>query len=100
MVTARLPGRVFHRGRGVPGRRLADGAVSPLGLGALNGTVTLLLGLVVYRHFPKCRFWVVGLLVGVELMLQRLDLDRVGLVDQEAPGRGRLTLDDGERNRG
>jgi uncharacterized membrane protein HdeD (DUF308 family) len=39
------------------------------GWALLNGMVTFLFGVVVYRHFPQCAFWVVGLLVGVEMLL-------------------------------
>jgi uncharacterized membrane protein HdeD (DUF308 family) len=34
----------------------------------LNGCVTFLLGLAIYRHFPLDAVWVLGLLVGVELL--------------------------------
>ncbi len=33
-----------------------------------NGIITLLLGLVIYRHFPNSALWVIGILVGVELV--------------------------------
>jgi uncharacterized membrane protein HdeD (DUF308 family) len=33
-----------------------------------NGIITLLLGIVIYRHFPKSALWVIGILVGVELL--------------------------------
>jgi uncharacterized membrane protein HdeD (DUF308 family) len=39
------------------------------GWALLNGTVTLLAGLVIYRHLPLSALWVVGLLVGVEMLL-------------------------------
>jgi len=39
------------------------------GWALLNGIVTFLFGVAVYRHFPQCAFWVVGLLVGVEMLL-------------------------------
>ncbi len=35
----------------------------------VNGTVTLLLGIVIFRHFGECALWVIGILVGVELLL-------------------------------
>lgn len=34
----------------------------------LNGIITLLLGIVIYRHFPESALWVIGLLVGIELL--------------------------------
>jgi uncharacterized membrane protein HdeD (DUF308 family) len=39
------------------------------GWALLNGIVTFLVGVAIYRHFPQCAFWVVGLLVGVEMLL-------------------------------
>ena len=39
------------------------------GWALLNGIVTFLFGVVIYRHFPRCAFWVAGLLVGVEMLL-------------------------------
>jgi uncharacterized membrane protein HdeD (DUF308 family) len=38
------------------------------GWALLNGAVTLLAGIVIYRHFPESAFWVIGLLVGLELL--------------------------------
>jgi uncharacterized membrane protein HdeD (DUF308 family) len=42
------------------------------GWALLNGAITLLLGLVIYRHFSQSPFptalWVVGILVGVEML--------------------------------
>ncbi len=37
------------------------------GWSLLNGMITLLLGLIIYRQFPECAFWVLGLLIGLEL---------------------------------
>lgn len=34
----------------------------------LNGAVTLLLGVIIFRHFPSSAPWVIGLLVGVEML--------------------------------
>jgi uncharacterized membrane protein HdeD (DUF308 family) len=39
------------------------------GWALLNGIVTFLCGVVIYRHFPECALWVVGLLVGLEMLL-------------------------------
>jgi len=39
------------------------------GWALLNGAITLLLGLVIYRHFPQSAVWVLGLLLGLELLL-------------------------------
>jgi uncharacterized membrane protein HdeD (DUF308 family) len=34
----------------------------------LNGVVTMLMGIIIYRHLPDSAFWVVGLLVGLEML--------------------------------
>jgi uncharacterized membrane protein HdeD (DUF308 family) len=34
----------------------------------LNGVITLLAGIVIYRHFPESALWVIGLLVGLEML--------------------------------
>jgi len=38
------------------------------GWALLNGGVTLLLGVLIYRHFPESSLWVIGVLVGIELL--------------------------------
>jgi uncharacterized membrane protein HdeD (DUF308 family) len=38
------------------------------GWSLLNGVVTLLLGIYIYRHYPVSAIWVLGLLVGVEML--------------------------------
>jgi uncharacterized membrane protein HdeD (DUF308 family) len=38
------------------------------GWALLNGTVTLLAGIVIYRHLPEDALWVIGLLVGLEML--------------------------------
>ena len=38
------------------------------GWALLNGIVTFLLGVVIYRHFPQSALWVLGLLVGLEML--------------------------------
>lgn len=39
------------------------------GWSLLNGLVTLLLGIIIFRHFPTSGLWVIGLLIGVEMLL-------------------------------
>jgi uncharacterized membrane protein HdeD (DUF308 family) len=39
------------------------------GWALLNGLVTMLLGLVIYRHLPDSALWVLGLLIGFEMLL-------------------------------
>ncbi len=34
----------------------------------LNGIVTFLLGVIIYRHFPLAAIWVLGLLIGLEML--------------------------------
>jgi uncharacterized membrane protein HdeD (DUF308 family) len=38
------------------------------GWALLNGAVTFIVGLAIYRHLPNSAVWVIGLLVGVELV--------------------------------
>jgi uncharacterized membrane protein HdeD (DUF308 family) len=38
------------------------------GWAVLNGVITFLLGVVIYRHFPQSALWLIGVLVGVELL--------------------------------
>lgn len=39
-----------------------------MGLVLLNGVITLLCGVVVYRQWPEDALWVVGLLIGMEML--------------------------------
>jgi uncharacterized membrane protein HdeD (DUF308 family) len=39
------------------------------GWALMNGLVTFLLGLIIYRHLPLDAFWVIGVLVGIEMLL-------------------------------
>ena len=39
------------------------------GWAALNGVITFLLGVIIYRHFPESALWLIGVLVGVEMLL-------------------------------
>ena len=39
------------------------------GWAMLNGTITFLAGFIIFRHLPTDALWVIGLLVGVELLL-------------------------------
>ncbi len=36
----------------------------------LNGVVTLMLGVIILRHFPEAALWLIGTLVGVDLLFQ------------------------------
>ena len=39
------------------------------GWALLNGVVTFLMGVFIYRHFPEAALWVIGLLIGIEMLL-------------------------------
>jgi uncharacterized membrane protein HdeD (DUF308 family) len=36
----------------------------------LNGVVTLMCGVIIYRHMPGAALWVIGMLVGIDLLFQ------------------------------
>ena len=38
------------------------------GWSLLNGMITFLLGVIIYHHFPQSAIWVLGLLVGLEML--------------------------------
>lgn len=38
------------------------------GWALLNGVVTFVLGVIIYHHFPACSLWVLGLLIGLEML--------------------------------
>jgi uncharacterized membrane protein HdeD (DUF308 family) len=38
------------------------------GWALLNGVVTTLLGVIIFRHFPETGLWLIGTLVGIELI--------------------------------
>jgi uncharacterized membrane protein HdeD (DUF308 family) len=38
------------------------------GWSMLNGLITFMAGVVIYRHFPESAIWVIGLLVGLEML--------------------------------
>jgi uncharacterized membrane protein HdeD (DUF308 family) len=39
------------------------------GWALLNGLVSMLLGIIIFRHLPGAALWVIGLLVGLEMLL-------------------------------
>jgi uncharacterized membrane protein HdeD (DUF308 family) len=49
------------------------------GWGLLNGVVTLLLGILIWRHWPGDGPWVIGTLVGIELLFSGWSLVMLGL---------------------
>jgi uncharacterized membrane protein HdeD (DUF308 family) len=38
------------------------------GWALLNGVITLLAGIIIYKHFPETALWVIGLLVGLDML--------------------------------
>jgi uncharacterized membrane protein HdeD (DUF308 family) len=57
------------------------------GWALLNGLVTFLCGMVIWRHFPECALWVVGLLVGLEMLLNGLTWIMLSLAIRRIPDR-------------
>jgi uncharacterized membrane protein HdeD (DUF308 family) len=53
----------------------------------LNGGITFLLGLVIYRHFPQSALWVIGLLVGIEMLLNGWTWIMLSLAIKRIPDR-------------
>jgi uncharacterized membrane protein HdeD (DUF308 family) len=52
----------------------------------LNGIVTLLLGIMIWRQWPESAFWVIGLFVGIDLVFSGWSWVMLGLLVQ-ASGR-------------
>src|SRR5262245_27053977 len=55
------------------------------GWSVLNGAVTLLLGLLIWREWPGSGLWVVGTFVGIELLFNGLSWVMLGLALRTAP---------------
>ena len=49
------------------------------GWALLNGIVTVMLGLIIYRNFPESALYVIGIFVGVEMLLNGLTWIMLGL---------------------
>jgi uncharacterized membrane protein HdeD (DUF308 family) len=45
----------------------------------LNGAITLLLGVLIWRSWPGDGLWVIGILVGIELVFSGWSLVMLGL---------------------
>ena len=54
----------------------------------LNGVVTLLLGLIIYDTFPASTLWVVGLLLGIDLLLNGVSWVMLSLFLRSMPEEG------------
>jgi uncharacterized membrane protein HdeD (DUF308 family) len=55
------------------------------GWSLLNGMITLLLGLIIYRQFPESAVWVLGLLVGFELFFHGWTWIMISLAIKKIP---------------
>ncbi len=51
---------------------------------ALNGVVTLILGILVLNHFPSSALWLIGLYVGISLLMSGISLLTAALVARRA----------------
>jgi uncharacterized membrane protein HdeD (DUF308 family) len=51
----------------------------------LNGVVTLMLGVVIFRHFPGAALWLIGTLVGVDLLFQGWSWIALSLAIRQLP---------------
>ena len=51
----------------------------------LNGVVSLLLGVAIWRQWPLSGLWVIGLFVGIEMLFNGLSLLMLGLALRSAP---------------
>jgi len=55
------------------------------GWALLNGVVTFLCGVVIYRHFPESALWVIGLLVALEMLFNGWAWIMLGLAIRRIP---------------
>lgn len=51
----------------------------------LNGVVTMMLGVVIFRHYPDAALWLIGTLVGVDLLLQGWSWIALALAIRQLP---------------
>jgi uncharacterized membrane protein HdeD (DUF308 family) len=55
------------------------------GWSLVNGIITTLAGIVIYRHLPEDALWVIGLLVGVEMLFNGWSWIMLGLAIRNLP---------------
>jgi uncharacterized membrane protein HdeD (DUF308 family) len=55
------------------------------GWALLNGTITMLAGVIIYRHLPNDSLWVIGLLVGLEMLFNGWTWVMLSLVLRKLP---------------
>ena len=68
--------------------RIVEGLVSALphrGWVLLNGVVTLVLGVMIWRHWPSSGLWVIGLFVGIEMLLYGWSLVMLAIAVKSMP---------------
>jgi uncharacterized membrane protein HdeD (DUF308 family) len=51
----------------------------------LSGLITFLAGFMIYRHFPGSAMWVIGLLIGIEMLFHGLNWLMLGLAIRRLP---------------
>lgn len=55
------------------------------GWSLLNGVITMLAGIVIYRHLPEDALWVIGLLVGLEMLFNGWTWIMLGVAIRNLP---------------
>jgi len=55
------------------------------GWSLLNGIITFLLGVIIYRHFPQSSVWVLGLLIGLEMLFHGWNWIMISLAVKNIP---------------
>jgi uncharacterized membrane protein HdeD (DUF308 family) len=71
--------------------RIVEGLVGELphkGWVLLNGVVTLVLGILIWRRWPFSGLWVIGLFVGIEMLLYGWSLVMLALAARKIPRAG------------
>ena len=58
------------------------------GWALLNGVITLLAGVVIYRHFPESAIWVLGILGGLEMLFHGWTWVMLALAIRQLPKEG------------
>jgi uncharacterized membrane protein HdeD (DUF308 family) len=51
----------------------------------LNGIITLVLGILIWRHWPEDALWVIGLFIGIDLLFNGWSLVMLGLAAKSLP---------------
>jgi uncharacterized membrane protein HdeD (DUF308 family) len=51
----------------------------------VNGVITLLLGVLIWRHWPESSLWVIGLFVGINMLISGVTYVSLGLTVRRLP---------------